>query len=113
MLFSLGLRRYPPIDVLLGIAAGPAPMNEKALSYLLANVSSNYINFDPTAFSAVPFIPAITPSGQSILSKPGEVRSTFWKQVKTDFRLSQIPDVRYLDLPSLDQMLLDPRTLRN
>jgi hypothetical protein len=73
MLYSLGLRRFPPIDVLLGIAAGRTPTNESALSYLLANTSTHYITFDPTAFSAVSFIPATTPDGQSVLAKPGEV----------------------------------------
>lgn len=73
MLFSLGLRRFPPIDVLLGIGAGKPPTNEKALNYLLANTSGHYINFDPGAFSAVAFIPATRRDGQTFLAKPGEV----------------------------------------
>jgi hypothetical protein len=54
MLFTLGLKRFPPIDVLLGIAAGRAPMNQKALDYLLANLQTHYINFDPKVFLAKP-----------------------------------------------------------
>lgn len=73
MLFSLGLHRYPPVDVLLGIAAGPAPRNAKALEYLLANTSSHYINFNPMEYGAIPFIPATKPGGESFLAKPGEV----------------------------------------
>lgn len=73
MLFSLGLRRFPPVDVLLGIAAGRAPMNDKALNYLLAHTSSHYINFDPSGFSGVAFIPATRRDGQIFMAKPGEV----------------------------------------
>ncbi|WVF71489.1 hypothetical protein IAT40_006295 [Kwoniella sp. CBS 6097] len=73
MLFSLGLRRFPPIDVLLGIAAGRPPMNEKALQYLLNNIHNHYTLFRADAFSQVSFIPATTAQGESILAKPGEV----------------------------------------
>ncbi|WVQ99431.1 hypothetical protein IAU59_006566 [Kwoniella sp. CBS 9459] len=73
MLFSLGLRRFPPIDVLLGIAAGRPPMNEKALQYLLTNVHNHYALFRADAFSQVSFIPATRPSGEHISARPGEV----------------------------------------
>ncbi len=73
MLYSLGLRRVPPIDVLLGIAAGRPPMNERALQYLLTSVTTHRVTFDPNAFSGVSFLPASTPSGQTVLAKPGEV----------------------------------------
>lgn len=73
MLFSLGLRRFPPVDVLLGIAAGPAPSNSKALLYLLQNVHSHYIGFDPAQYPNVAFIPARSPSGAEILAMPGDV----------------------------------------
>jgi len=58
---------------LLGIAAGRPPTNERALQYLLSNIHSHYINFDPSGFSGVPFLPGTTPSGQAVLAKPGEV----------------------------------------
>ena len=73
MLLSLGLRKYPPIDILLGIAAGRGPYSERALVYLLANVNVHYINFDPSAFSGVSFLPATTPTGEKVLAEPGEV----------------------------------------
>ncbi|WVR07080.1 hypothetical protein IAU60_004119 [Kwoniella sp. DSM 27419] len=73
MLYTLGLRRFPPVDVLLGIAAGRAPMNEKALQYLLANVQNHYPTFRADAFSQVSFIPAVSSSGARLLAKPGEV----------------------------------------
>jgi hypothetical protein len=73
MLYSLGLRRFPPIDVLLGLAAGRPPTNEKALQYLLANISNHYMDFDPSAFSGMAFMPATSRNGTRILAKPGEV----------------------------------------
>ncbi|WRT66409.1 uncharacterized protein IL334_003365 [Kwoniella shivajii] len=73
MLFGLGLRRFPPVDVLIGIAAGRPPANEKALQYLLANVHIHYPMFKAGAFSEVAFIPALTSTGESILAKPGRV----------------------------------------
>ncbi|KAK4683722.1 hypothetical protein P7C73_g6509, partial [Tremellales sp. Uapishka_1] len=73
LLFMLGLKRYPPIEVLLGIAAGRPPMNAKALPYLLSNMAIHYPNFDPSAFATIAFLPAVTPSGVSVLAKPGEV----------------------------------------
>jgi hypothetical protein len=75
MLFSLGLRRFPPIDVLLGIASGRPPTNQKALDYLLANLQTHYVSFDPKAFEGVAFLPATLPDGRQILAKPGEVSS--------------------------------------
>jgi hypothetical protein len=73
MLFTLGLKRYPPIDVLLGIAAGRPPTHEKALQYLLSHMSTQYPTFDPTAFVGVAFIPAKGTDGKAFLAKPGEV----------------------------------------
>jgi len=73
-------------------------MNEKALPYLLANVSTHYITFDPTAFSAVSFIPATTSSGEHVLAKPGEVgftRISNSNDLDADFRSSPILLVRY------------------
>jgi hypothetical protein len=73
MLYMLGLRRSPPIDTLLGIAASKDPSGEKALAYLLGNMSTHYTTFDPASYSAIPFIPATTATGNPTLAKPGEV----------------------------------------
>ena len=82
MLFSLGLKRFPPIDVLLGIAAGRPPTNQKALDYLLANLQSHYVNFDPKSFEGVAFLPATLPDGRQILAKPGEVsQQLIWREL--------------------------------
>ncbi|KAL7421639.1 hypothetical protein Q5752_003408 [Cryptotrichosporon argae] len=72
MLFSLGLRRFPPIDTLLGIAA-TKDRNVVALNYVLAHTSTHYIDFDPMAFHAVAFLPAKSAMGETILAKPGQV----------------------------------------
>ncbi|WVQ80757.1 hypothetical protein IAT38_002862 [Cryptococcus sp. DSM 104549] len=72
MLFSLGLNRFPAIDTLLSIAAGRAPANAKALEYLLANIQTHYPMFKADLYPGVAFIPAVTPSGESILARPGE-----------------------------------------
>ena len=74
MLYSLGLRRFPAIDILLAIAAGPSPRNGNALQYLLSNMTAHYSDFDPASFSAVAFLPASSPAGTTILAKPGEVK---------------------------------------
>jgi hypothetical protein len=73
MLFELGLRKFPPIEVLLGIAAGPAPRNEKALSYLLGNMSNHYTTFEPQDYRNVAYIPAIKPDGSRAMGRQIEV----------------------------------------
>ncbi|ORY21093.1 hypothetical protein BCR39DRAFT_570024, partial [Naematelia encephala] len=88
MLFSLGLRRFPPIDILLGIAADRAPANQGALQYLLNNSSTHYANFDPAAFSGVAFIPAVLPNGENVLAKPNEV-FTNWACAILGFAVAQ------------------------
>lgn len=73
LLFTLGLNRYPPVDTLLKIAAGRAPLNQKALEYLLSNHRYHYPTFKSDAYPDIAFIPAINTSGINILAKPGEV----------------------------------------
>jgi hypothetical protein len=92
MLFSLGLRRFPPSDVLLGIAAGPSPTNQKALEYLLANIQTHYLGFNPKMFENVAFLPATLPDGKQVLAKPGEVSTR--SLGSTDVRCIQIGRAR-------------------
>ncbi|OWT41907.1 hypothetical protein C362_00273 [Cryptococcus neoformans Bt1] len=73
LLFTLGLNRYPPIDALLKIAAGRAPLNQRALEYLLSNRQNHYPTFKSDAYPDIAFIPAINTKGINILAKPGEV----------------------------------------
>lgn len=72
-MYALGLRRFPPVDVLLGLAAGPAPLNQKAFEYLLTHISGHYAGFEPGQFNNVAFIPAVSATGNPILAKPGDV----------------------------------------
>ncbi|KLT40935.1 hypothetical protein CC85DRAFT_286971 [Cutaneotrichosporon oleaginosum] len=73
LLYNLGVRRFPPVDVLLGLAAGAPPTSEKAFAYLLNHIHDHYIGFEPRQFSTVSFIPATTATGNAILARPGEV----------------------------------------
>ncbi|BEI84758.1 hypothetical protein CcaverHIS002_0501590 [Cutaneotrichosporon cavernicola] len=73
LLYHIGMKRFPPVDVLLGLAAGTPPMNEKAFAYLLNHINDHYAGFEPRQFSNVSFIPGTTATGNSILAKPGEV----------------------------------------
>lgn len=73
MLFDLGLRKFPPADALLRIAAGPAPYGERALKYLLDNISTHYVGFSPAKFAAIPFLPATSSTGSEVMARPGEV----------------------------------------
>lgn len=73
LLFTLGLNRYPPIDALLKIAAGRAPLSQRALEYLLSNHQNHYPTFKSDAYPDIAFIPAINTKGINILAKPGEV----------------------------------------
>ena len=72
--FSLGLRRAPPLTEILQIAASDNPsMRTKALRFFLDNISNNYSDFDPKKFRNLAFVPAILGS-EKVLAKPLEVR---------------------------------------
>ncbi|KAI8998895.1 hypothetical protein BD414DRAFT_519966 [Trametes punicea] len=75
-LFQLGLRRYPPLPDLIGLAASPdEKIRSTALKYLLDNYTTRYVDdYDPSAFANVAFIPAVQ-DGKPCLAKPFEVYS--------------------------------------
>lgn len=83
MLFQLGVRRFPPIDVLVGLAADQPHSNPHALPYLLEHINTHYVGFDPSAFAQVAFLPAVRPNGKATLAKPGHVSQS---EVFTDER---------------------------
>src|SRR6266478_6882049 len=68
-LFNLGLRRYPPTEVILGIAAGDEPQRTVALDYFLDNYRRNYADYTATAHANISFVPAIH-GGEKKLAKP-------------------------------------------
>ena len=73
-IFSLGLRRIPPLTEILHIAASDNPsMRTKALSFFLDNISNNYSDYDPEKFQDLAFVPA-TFGSEKVLAKPFEVR---------------------------------------
>jgi Protein of unknown function (DUF3684) len=73
-LFSLGLRRAPPLSEILTIAASDNPsVREKALTFFLDNLSLKYSDYDPNTYRDLAFVPAVRGSERS-LAKPFEVR---------------------------------------
>lgn len=73
-LFILGLRQYPPTEVILGIAAGDEPQRTIALDYFLDHHKQRYPGYTATAHANIAFVPAIQ-EGKKKLVKPLEVFS--------------------------------------
>jgi uncharacterized protein DUF3684 len=72
--FSLGLRRAPPLREILTIAASDDPtVRTKALTFFLDNLSDKYSDYDPENVRDLAFVPAVLES-EKVLSKPFEVR---------------------------------------
>lgn len=77
-LFKLGLRRSPPLGILLALAAGPDPVIRRAaFQYFLDNMTSKYPEYDIKPFASLPYVPAQRPDGTSFMGKPHEVRVVF------------------------------------
>ncbi|TFK44587.1 hypothetical protein BDQ12DRAFT_730629 [Crucibulum laeve] len=59
-LFELGLKRYPPLDVLINLCASEnTEIRSIALKYLIDNIGTRYSNYEPTNFSDISFIPTV------------------------------------------------------
>ncbi|THH10019.1 hypothetical protein EW146_g8508 [Bondarzewia mesenterica] len=73
-LYSLGLKRQPPIRELIELAAGVDPvLKSKALNYLLENFVAKYAaEYDPDEFGSYAFIPALK-AEQRCMAKPSDV----------------------------------------
>ncbi|KAJ7594698.1 hypothetical protein C8J56DRAFT_927422 [Mycena floridula] len=73
-LFNLGLRKFPPLSVLIQLCASPdANRRAVALKYLVDNISSEkYNDYDPAAFSEIAYIPALK-DGKPCLGTPKTV----------------------------------------
>ena len=73
LLYKLGLRRYPPLDVILNLAASPdLKIRSFALKYFLDNHQSRYPDYRPSSYADIAFVPA-TKDTVPCLCKPGEV----------------------------------------
>ncbi|KII91548.1 hypothetical protein PLICRDRAFT_512049 [Plicaturopsis crispa FD-325 SS-3] len=58
-LFGLGLRRYPPLqDILTLAASNDANIRPLALKYFFDNFTSRYANYSPKDFASIAFVPA-------------------------------------------------------
>ena len=80
-LFNLGLRRFPPTEVILGIAARDEPQRTIALDYFLGNYTQRYADYTVDAHANIAFVPAIH-GGEKKLVKPLEVFSNLeWKSL--------------------------------
>ncbi|KAG6332025.1 hypothetical protein ID866_7064 [Astraeus odoratus] len=57
-LLTLGLRNYPPLDVIIAKASSPeTPVRKAALDFLITNVEKLYPDYNPADFLHVAFIP--------------------------------------------------------
>ncbi|KAI0267320.1 hypothetical protein BC834DRAFT_981543 [Gloeopeniophorella convolvens] len=75
-LFSMGLRRAPPLADLLRIASSNnTTVQKKALDFFLDNYTSKYSDYDPVNFHDVAFVPALRGS-EKVLARPLEVYSS-------------------------------------
>lgn len=74
-MFALSLLEYPPLDVLLGIAAGSEELpRAQAMKYLLANLEDRYFKeWDSAALPNVPCIPALAADYTPFLAPPNDV----------------------------------------
>ena len=86
-LFNLGLRRCPPTEVILSIAAKGGPQGAVALGYFLDNYIQKYTDYTIDAHANIAFVPAVH-RGEKRLAKPLEVFSN--------------PDWQSLGFPILD-----------
>ncbi|KAK7057384.1 hypothetical protein R3P38DRAFT_2840641 [Favolaschia claudopus] len=73
LLFDLGLMRYPQLNVLISLCAGPnAEIRPLAFKYLLDNLSSRYHEYKPADYYETPFLPAMK-DGKPVMGTPKDV----------------------------------------
>ncbi|KAJ6497900.1 hypothetical protein C8R45DRAFT_984590 [Mycena sanguinolenta] len=73
LLFDLGLMRYPRLDMLISLCAGPnAQIRPVALKFLLDNLSSRYKDYNPSDFYEIPYLPALQ-NGKPVIGAPKDV----------------------------------------
>lgn len=68
------MRRFPPTEVILGIAAKDGPRGTIALNYFLDNYIQKYTDYTVDVHADIAFVPAIH-KGEKKLAKPLEVFS--------------------------------------
>ncbi|KAJ7129825.1 hypothetical protein C8R43DRAFT_1026002 [Mycena crocata] len=76
LLFELGLIRYPPLNVLIGLCASPDDkVRPIALKYLLDNMTARYNDYNPGDFYEIPYLPALK-DGKAVMGTPKDVFAT-------------------------------------
>jgi hypothetical protein len=72
-IFSLGLRRVPPLPEILRIASSDnSTVRTKALTFFLDNLYDMYPDYNPLKSREFAFVPAVRGS-EKVLAKPLEV----------------------------------------
>lgn len=72
-LYRLGLRKFPPLNVILNLAASPdSKIRTLAMNYFLDNYVTRYSDYEPGNFATVAFVPALDGKVQK-LATPNEV----------------------------------------
>ncbi len=77
LLFGLGLNRFPPLEEIIRMAAGPDEgLRNVALKYFFEKFTAQYASYDPSneKYASIAFIPA-TRQNDEFLARPGEVWS--------------------------------------
>ncbi|KAF8170185.1 hypothetical protein K438DRAFT_1909340 [Mycena galopus ATCC 62051] len=73
LLFDLGLMRYPRLDMLINLCAGPnAQIRPIAFKYLLDNLSSRYKDYSPADFYEIAYLPGLQ-DGKPVMGAPKDV----------------------------------------
>ena len=73
------MKRYPPTEVILGIAANREPQGAVALDYFFNNYGEKYADYTVTTHADIAFVPAIY-GNQRTLEKPlGVFSNPCWK----------------------------------
>lgn len=75
LLFGLGLNRFPPLEEIIRMAAGPDEgLRNVALKYFFEKFTAQYASYDPSneKYASIAFIPATRPNDE-FLARPGEV----------------------------------------
>lgn len=72
-MYLLGLRRFPPLSVILKLAADEdETLRSVALQYFLDNIAK-YPEYNPSSFADLAFVPAVQPDGKSTMASPTRV----------------------------------------
>jgi hypothetical protein len=74
-LFRLGLRRHPPLEVIIDrTASADAGTRRIALNHLIENIADIYSDYKPANFSNVAYVPALQ-GDEPCMRSPKEVRT--------------------------------------